>query len=144
MKGNGFDEEDFYITFFALWSLGVLVVALWSIFLDLKLRRNNRRLTKTVKDQRVNKTVGGCAYPLRSLTVFGPACQGLCRPVGHAGPIQGICGSGRPDAEDATQLFCARYGRYPCARRDRTKASMMSLSNPNTPNISLGVFRERN
>ena len=64
MKGNGFDEEDFYITFFALWSLGVLVVALWSTFLDLKLRRNNRRLTKTVKDQRVNKTVGGCAYSL--------------------------------------------------------------------------------
>jgi hypothetical protein len=31
MKGNGFDEEDFYITFFVLWSLGVLVVALWSI-----------------------------------------------------------------------------------------------------------------
>ena len=64
MKGNGFDEEDFYITFFVLWSLGVLVVALWSTFLDLKLRRNNRRLTKTVKDQRVNKTVGGCAYSL--------------------------------------------------------------------------------
>jgi hypothetical protein len=24
MEGNGFDEEDFYITFFVLWSLGAL------------------------------------------------------------------------------------------------------------------------
>jgi hypothetical protein len=39
MKGNGFDEEDFYITFFVLWSLGVLVVALWSIFRCIALGR---------------------------------------------------------------------------------------------------------
>ena len=84
MKGNGFDEEDFYITFFVLWSLGVLVVALWSIFLDLKLRRNNRRLTKTVKDQRANKTVVGlCLFP-EILDRVWAARQGLCRPVGHA------------------------------------------------------------
>ncbi len=30
--------------------------------------------------------------------------------VGDAGPIQSICRSGRSDDEDATQLFCARYG----------------------------------
>ena len=42
--------------------------------------------------------------------VFRPARQGLCPTVGHAGPIQGICRSGRPDAEDGAQLFCARHG----------------------------------
>src|SRR6516225_4812954 len=83
MKGNGFDEEDFYITFFVLWSLGVLVVALWSTFLDLKLRRNNRRLTKTVKDQRVNKTVGGlCLFPeiLDRVWAGMPRTMPTCRP----------------------------------------------------------------
>jgi hypothetical protein len=51
MKGNGFDEEDFYIAFFVLWSLGVLVIALWCIFLDLKLRSNRQILVKSRKDQ---------------------------------------------------------------------------------------------
>jgi hypothetical protein len=63
--------------------------------------------------------------------VFGPARQGLCPAVGHAGPIQGICRSGRPDDEDATQLFFARSGRYPTcpsrsykARRDYASRSI--------------------
>ena len=42
-----------------------------------------------------------------------------------------------------TQLFRERSGRYPC-RVVIVKASMMSSSNPNMPNISPGAFPARN
>ena len=53
--------------------------------------------------------------------MFCPAFAGLQTAVDHTGSIRRVLEGGGSDAENATQLFGARFGSDQCAGSDRTK-----------------------